>query len=136
MIPILFLVFLCAGLILHGNYPGPKKWQFGINGDEAASVYMSESLPKGALVLAGTPAAVWMARLEYAGLNSADIPTFADDGEFAQWISDNFDAIYIDHSISPYFLEMIEKRIGDEFTRVFVAEDGDYQVLLVTPAKQ
>ena len=77
-----------------------------------------------------------MARLEYAGLNSADIPTFADDVEFERWVSENFDAIYIDHSISPYFLEMIEKRIGKEFSRVFVAEDGDYQVLLVVPSGQ
>lgn len=136
LIPVLLLVFICAGLILHGNYPGPKKWQFGVNGDEAASVYMAESLPKDTLVLAGTPAAVWMARLEYAGLNSADIPTFADDVEFGQWVSQNFDAIYIDHSLSPYFLEMIEKRIGKEFSRVFVAEDGDYQVLLVDPSGQ
>jgi hypothetical protein len=136
LIPKLLLVFLCAGLILHGNYPGPKKWQLGVNGDEAASVYMSESLPKDTIVLAGTPAAVWMARLEYAGLNSADIPTFADDVEFGRWVSENFDAIYIDHNISPYFLEMIEKRIGKEFSRVFVVEDGDYQVLLVVPSGQ
>jgi hypothetical protein len=136
LMPILFLVFLCAGLILHGNYPGPKKWQLGVNGDEAASVYISNSLPKDAVVLAGTPAAVWMARHDYAGLNSTDLPTFADDAEFGSWVSMNFDAIYIDHSISPYFLEMIEKRIGKEFTRVFVAEDGDYQVLTVTPTDQ
>jgi hypothetical protein len=31
---------------------------------------------------------------------------------------------------------MIEKRIGKEFSRVFVAEDGDYQVLLVVPSGQ
>jgi len=134
--PVLLLVFLSAGLVLHGNFPGPKKWQLGVNGDEAASKYMSESLPKDALVLAGNPAAVWMARLEYGGLNSADIPAFEDDADFSKWVSENFDAIYIDHSISPYFLEMIEKRIGREFSRVFVAEDGDYQVLLVEPAGQ
>ncbi len=131
--PILLLVFLCAGLVLHGNYPGPKKWQLGVNGDEAASLYMSQSLSKDSLVLAGTPAAVWMARLKYAGLNSADLPTFADDIEFGRWVYMNFDAIYIDHSISPYYLGMIEKHIGKEFLRVFAAEDGDYQVLLVIP---
>jgi hypothetical protein len=130
---ILLLVFLCAGLVLHGNYPGPKKWQLGVNGDEAASLYMSQSLPKDSLVLAGTPAAVWMARLHYAGLNSADLPTFADEIEFARWVYQNFDAIYIDHTVSPYFLEMIEKRIGKEYLRVFSAEDGDYQVLLAIP---
>lgn len=128
---ILLLIFLCAGLILHGNYPGPKKWQFGVNGDEAASRYMSESLPKEAVVLAGSPAAVWMARLNYAGLNATDIPIFADDVEFGTWVRQNFDAIYIDHTISPYYLDLIEKRIGKDFMRVFVAEDGDYQVLQV-----
>jgi hypothetical protein len=128
---ILLLVFLCAGLILHGNYPGPKKWQFGINGDEAASLFMSESLPNDTVVLAGTPAAVWMARLDYAGLNSADLPTFVDDIDFTRWVYLNFDAIYIDHTVSPYFLEMIEKHIGKEFLRLFAAEEGDYQVLQV-----
>ncbi|MBN2258146.1 MAG: hypothetical protein JW704_10030 [Anaerolineaceae bacterium] len=130
--PILLLVFLCAGLILHGNYPGPKKWQFGVNGDEAASLFMSEYLPRDAVVLAGTPAAVWMSHHDYAGLNSADLHTFADDVDFAHWACLNFDAIYIDHSISPYFLEMIQNRIGKEFQRVFTAEEGDYQVLLTS----
>lgn len=133
--PILFLIFLCAGLILHGNYPGPKSWHLGVDGDEAASFYMSQSLPKNTVVLAGTPAAVWMARLEYAGLNSTDLPTFVNDIEFADWVKRNFDAIYIDHTISPYFLDLIEKRIGKEFLRVFVADDGDYQVLLVNPPR-
>jgi hypothetical protein len=127
----LLLIFLCAGLVLHGNYPGPQKWQFGVNGDEAASLYMSESLPKGAVILAGTPAAVWMSRQTYAGLNSTDIPTFVNDVEFGSWVRQNFDAIYIDHTISPYYLDMIDKRIGKDFIRLFVAEDGDYQVLQV-----
>ncbi len=133
---VLLLVFLCAGLVLHGNYPGPKKWQLGVNGDEAASLYMSKSLPRNSVILAGSPGAVWMARQDYAGLNSADLPAFADDVEFAHWVTLNFDAIYIDHTISPYFLEMIEKRIGKEFLRVFVAEDGDYQVLQIVPSGQ
>jgi hypothetical protein len=136
LVPIMLLVFFCAGLILHGNYPGPKKWQFGVNGDEAASKYMSESLPGDSVVLAGSPAAVWMSRLTFGGLNSPDLPTFENDSDFGQWVCNNFDAIYIDHSISPYYLELIESRIGKEFTRVFIAEDGDYQVLHVdTPCK-
>jgi hypothetical protein len=136
LVPILLLVFFCAGLIMHGNYPGPKKWQLGVNGDEAASVYMADSLSEDAVVLAGTPAAVWMARHEYAGLNSADLPTFEDDAAFGRWVYLNFDAIYIDHSVSANFLGMIEKHIGKEFFRVFVADDGDYQVLLVVPPEQ
>jgi hypothetical protein len=136
LMPILLLVFFCAGLVLHGNYPGPKKWQLGINADEAAALYMSVSLPDDAIVLAGTPAAVWMARLNYAGLNSTDLPTFVDDVEFGRWVSQNFDAIYIDHSISPYFLDLIEKRVGKEFSRVFVADDGDYQVLKVVRSEE
>jgi hypothetical protein len=130
-IPIMLLVFFCAGLILHGNYPGPKKWQLGVNGDEGASKYMTESLPSNSVILAGSPAAVWMARLDYAGLNSTDLPKFTDDVDFGNWVSENFAAVYIDHSISPYYLDLIEKRIGKELVRVFVAEDGDYQVLEV-----
>jgi hypothetical protein len=134
--PITLLMFFCAGLILHGNYPGPKKWQLGVNGDEAASKYMAESLPGDSIVLAGSPAAVWMSRLSYGGLNSTDLPLFENDAVFGQWVRQNFDAIYIDHTISPYYLELIEKRIGKEFNRVFVAEDGDYQVLqIVEPGK-
>ena len=127
----MLLVFFCAGLILHGNYPGPKKWQLGVNGDEGASKYMTESLPSNSVILAGSPAAVWMARLDYAGLNSTDLPKFTDDVDFGNWVSENFAAVYIDHSISPYYLDLIEKRIGKELARVFVAEDGDYQVLEV-----
>lgn len=131
LMPILLLVFFCAGLILHGNYPGPKKWQLGVSGDEAASKYMAESLPGDSVVLAGSPAAVWMSRLKYGGLNSTDLPTFDNEVDFGQWVRQNFDAIYIDHSISPYYLDLIEKRIGKDFDRVFIAEDGDYQVLRV-----
>jgi hypothetical protein len=130
------LIFFCAGLILHGNYPGPKKWQLGANGDEAASKYMRESLPGDSVVLAGSPAAVWMSRLTFGGLNSTDLPIFENDADFGYWVCQNFEAIYIDHSISPYYLNLIEKRIGKDFNRVFLAEDGDYQVLqVVTPCK-
>lgn len=134
--PLMLMVFFCAGLILHGNYPGPKKWQLGFNGDEAASQYMWESLPGDSVVLAGSPAAVWMSRLSFGGLNSTDLPTFESDADFGQWVCQNFDDIYIDHSISPYYLDLIEKRIGKDFNRVFIADDGDFQVLqVVAPCK-
>jgi hypothetical protein len=132
--PILLLVLMCAGLVLTGQLPSPKLRTLGVDADEQASAFMHSNLPKDSLVLSGSPAAVWMAKMKFAGLNATDIPEFKDSDEFADWmIVQDVKAVYVDHTITPYFLTLLYDQMGNHLIQGYLGEEGDYQVLWVKP---
>ena len=130
------LVMVCAGLVLRGGFPPPKIRILGQEGPEAASYYLTQHLTPGSLVLAGSPAVIWNARMIYAGLNSTDIPTLQDAEEFMQWLRDSsFQAVYIDDAISPHYLAWIQSQVGKGLAPGFAGVNSSHQVYLVNPPK-
>jgi hypothetical protein len=130
------MVFLPAGLILHGTFPAPKIRQLGVAGDEQAVLYLREHFPPGALIATGIPGVVQAAGMTSATLSSTDVPVFDDPAEVVRWMREQgMAAVYVDAGLygdNPALWSLIESEIGRGLERVFVAEQGNYQVLLVT----
>lgn len=129
----LLMIFLMA-MVIHGKFPGVKNYKLGQSGDEAASVFMHTQLPQGTTILSGSAPAVFMSGQKLANLNGTDIPVFNNSDEFIDWArAQGFDAIYIDYLMTPYFYEMVMEQLNVNLTRVFEAENGNYQILLINP---
>ncbi len=131
----LFLTFLAAGLVIHGNFPAPKVRTLGQEAREQAVVFMTENLPQGTKVAAGAPGVVWSARMTYSGLASKDVPSDKNPEEFLDWmVRQNIKAVYVDHSLynsNPLIWGLIKENLGQGVERVFSADQGDIQVLLI-----
>jgi hypothetical protein len=131
------LILLCAGLIIHGDFPSPVIPQLGADAREQAVVYLADNLPQGTLVAAASPGPVWMAKMTYAGLAATDVPVDKNSDEFVTWMRDqDIRAVLVDHSLSsenPRLWELIQPQIGTALERVFSGEQGDIQVLLIKP---
>ena len=129
------LLFFAGGIILHGDYAGPKVRVLGQAADERGVLFMIEEFPEGTRVAAGSPGPIIAANMTYMGLASLDVPRFDDSKEFLDWMrGQDIKAIYVDHSLSsdnPFFWELISSEIGQELERGFVADEGDIQVLLI-----
>ncbi|MCI0892673.1 MAG: hypothetical protein J4N65_08980 [Chloroflexi bacterium] len=130
------LLFFAGGIILHGDYAGPKVRVLGQAADERGVLFMIEEFPEGTRVAAGSPGPIIAANMTYMGLASLDVPRFDDSKEFLSWMrGQDIKAIYVDHSLSsdnPFFWELISSEIGQELERGFVADEGDIQVLFLT----
>ena len=129
------LVFFAGGIILHGDYSGPKLRVLGQFSDERGVMFMIDELPEGTRVAAGSPGPIIAAKMTYMGLASLDVPRFDDPKEFLSWMSNQgIEAVYVDHSLSsdnPIYWDLISAEIGQGLQRAFVADEGDIQVLLV-----
>ncbi len=75
--------------------------------------------------------------MTYSAMGSTDVPKDKNDQEFLDWmVRQDIRAVYVDHSLynsNPAVWELIKPQIGQGLERVFVAEQGDIQVLLVKP---
>lgn len=130
------LLFLCVGVILRGGFPSPKLRQLGIDPKEQAVVFLAENYPSDTFVGAGSPGVVWASNMRYAGLASTDVPVGRDPEGFLQWLRDQgIELIYVDHdltSFSPAVWTLVEPLIDNGLERVFILEDGDFQILNVS----
>ncbi len=132
--PALFIL-LCAGLVIRGGFPTPTFPAVQETAKAQASLYLAENLAPGTKVAAGAPGVVWSARMTYASLTSPDVPQDKSAAEFLDWmVRQDIRAIYVDHSLyntNPFLWDLIKARIGDGIERVFTADDGDIQVLVI-----
>ena len=128
-----FLVVLAVGIIVRGGYPSPKLPVLGVDPKEQAVVFLSETFQEGTFVGAGSPGVVWAAKMNYAGLNSSDVPVNRSSEEFIDWMRDQgIEIVYIDHSLynsAPRVWELIEPQIGLSLNRIFILEQGNFQIL-------
>ena len=129
------LVMLMVGLVLHGNYSSPKIQRLGKNADEQAVVYLMEHFPRGTKVGAGSPAVVWMSKLEFMMITGADVPAFERSEDFYNWLCrEGIQAVYLDYSISnqaPFFWELIQQESGHGLTEVFNENAGSNRIYIV-----
>ncbi len=129
------LVLFAAGLVLHGDYPSPKQRVLGVEAREQAAIFMAENLERGTLVAAAAPATVWSAHMTFANLTAMDVPSNRSPEAFVDWLrSQGIRVVYIDHvltSNNPVLWELMNAQIGSGLERVFSADEGDVQVLIV-----
>lgn len=134
---LLLSVFLAAGLVLRGAFPSPKIRQLGVAADEQAVLYLRQHFPPGTLVAAGRPGVLWSAGMAPATLSSADVPAFDDPAEVLRWMREQgMQAVYVDSGLygdNPGLWKLIEPEIGTGFEVGFIGDQGNVQVLLVTP---
>lgn len=133
----IFLLLLCAGIVIRGEFPSPKIRVLGTDPKEQAVVFMMENFPPDTTIAAGAPGVVWAAKMGYGGLASRDVPRERTSQEFLQWLSDQgIEAIYVDHglyNVLPVLWDLIEPQIGDGLERVFEVDRGNYQILILKP---
>ena len=134
---IAFFTVVCAGLILRGGFPSPTIRVLGQAPDEKAVLFLRSEFPPGTFVGAGAPGAVVLAGMTPATLTGTDVPSGRTPEGFMQWIRDQgIQAIYVDPLLtheSPAIWSHLNVQIGKGLERVFVAEEGNYQVLRVLP---
>lgn len=130
-----WLVLLLAGVILRGDFPSFKVRVLGDDPREQALLALYEYMDEGDLVAAREPGMVVAARMTPLTLASTTVPLDLPDDEFMDWLIDQgVVAVYADHmyASSPAIWELIQPSIGVELERVFTADGGDIQILLVT----
>jgi hypothetical protein len=130
------LILFSAGLILRGGYPSPKMPIYGEDPKEQAVAFLSETFPQGTYVGAGSPGVVWASKMDYAGISASDAPVDRSSEDFIDWMKEQgIEVIYVDHSLyngAPKVWELIEPQIGHGLERIFILEQGNYQVLEMT----
>ncbi|HEX9870857.1 MAG TPA: hypothetical protein VGC99_20140 [Candidatus Tectomicrobia bacterium] len=133
LLPLLLL--FASGLLLHGDYPGPKQRILGVAADEQAVLLMVEEFEPGTRVAAGSPGPIYAARMTYMGLTSLDVPMFATSEEFLVWAdAEGIKALYVDSSLSydnPHYWQLISSEIGRGLERIFAGDEGNIQVLVM-----
>ena len=129
------LLLFSAGLLLHGDYPGPKVRTLGDAADESAVLFLQETYENDTRIAAGSPGPIYTARMRYMGLTSLDVPQTDTPQQFLEWMrNQGIEAVYVDASLSsgnPYLWEQITALTGDGLERIFVADEGDIQVLFL-----
>ena len=130
------ILLLSAGLLLHGDYPGPKIRALGVAADESAVLFLQENYDRGTPIAAGSPGPIYTARMRYMGLTSLDVPLKDTPLQFLEWMQDQgIEAVYVDESLSsgnPYLWQQISALTGNGLEMVFIADEGDIQVLDLT----
>jgi hypothetical protein len=131
--PFMFLLLLCAGILIRGEFPSPKLRELGSDPKEQAVHFMMETFPSDTVLAAGSPGVVLAAKLNCAVLASDDVPQDRPSLEFLQWLEDQgVDAIYVDHdlyNVLPVLWTLIEPQVGEGLERVFETDRGNYQIL-------
>ena len=130
------LLLFSAGLLLHGDYPGPKDRTLGEAADESAVLFLQETYDRGTRIAAGSPGPIYTARMRYMGLTSLDVPRDVTPQQFLEWMQmQGIEAVYVDATLSsgnPYLWGQISALTGDGLERIFLADEGDIQVLSLT----
>jgi hypothetical protein len=127
------LIFFCAGLIIRGGYPSPTIRKLGLDPKEQAVAFLTENYDPNTLVGTGSPGVVWASKMKAANLTSTDVPTGRSPEAFLEWMKgQGIEVIYVDHDLyvpSPAIWRLIDPQIGLGLNRVFILEDGNFQVL-------
>jgi hypothetical protein len=127
------LIALSAGLIIAGEQPSPVLRTLGTEAKEQAVVYLNAHLKAGSKVAAGAPGVPWASKMEFANLSAPDVPVGRTPDHFIDWlVSQNVQMIYVDHNLynsNPTVWDLLKPEIGGRLERVFVADEGDVQIL-------
>ncbi|MFZ6026458.1 MAG: hypothetical protein ACOYYS_01970 [Chloroflexota bacterium] len=130
-----FLVLLCVGVSLRSGFPGPSAYRLGTDPKEQAIIYLMENFPPDTPVAGGAPGVVWAAKMTYIGLGDLGVPKDQGFDGLVNWLyAQGVRAIFIDPAVyqdNPAVWALLKDQIGVRLERVFSADDGDIQILLL-----
>ena len=76
-----------------------------------------------------------MAKMKVANLTSTDVPLDRTPEAFVDWLdSQQVQAVFVDQTLSsnnPKLWKLLESQVGIGLERIFSADQGDIQILLV-----
>jgi hypothetical protein len=128
------LLALSLGLIIRGPYPSPGFRSLGDNSDEKAVAFMIENLEPGSKVVSFAPGHVLAAKMAYLRFPESLRQAETSD-ELYQWLIDNdvkaILSVHLLRTLEPQIWEFVEDQIDVNLERVFRADPGDIQVILV-----
>jgi hypothetical protein len=126
-------LLLALGLIIRGGYPSPELPAYGKTDLDRSVYFLQEELPNGSQVLAGAPAYIWAARMRYGGINSFDIPEFANEEEFLRWIRvQDIKAVYVDRFFPATFSNLVNSLVGEGLREVYTTPNREIVIYFVT----
>jgi hypothetical protein len=119
-------IMLAMALIIRGGYPSPELPVYGQTDIERSVYVLQDNFPSGSNILAGAPANVWAARMNYFGINSYDIPDFSDSQEFYDWLKiQEVKAVYIDTNFPEYYRSYINDLDGSVLQEIYITPERD-----------
>jgi hypothetical protein len=131
-------ILLCAGLVIHGNFPSPDFEPLGKFADEQAVIYLVTHFPPGAGIGAAAPGPVWMAKMSYGGLVGLDVPENKTSDGFLQWMREQkIQAVYVDSTLyngNDWLCNLLQAQIGKGLERVYEGDQGNIQILRLKSA--
>ncbi len=128
-------LLLAVALIMRGAYPSPELPSYGRSDVERSVLFLQEVLPPDSTVLAGAPAMVWAARMDYAGINSYDIPAFESSEDFMTWLTvQDIQAVYVDLHFPDVYADIVSTLAGGGLEEVYSTPERDILIYLVEDA--
>jgi hypothetical protein len=119
-------IVLAMALVIRGGYPSPVLPVYGQNDIERSVYALQDHFNPDSHVLAGAPANVWAARMQYYGINSYDIPDFADAQEFYDWLKiQDIRAIYVDAHFPDFYRGYVNELDGELLTEIYTTPERD-----------
>ncbi len=129
-------VILAMSLVIRGGYSSPELPVYGQNDIERSVYVLQENFIPDSHVLAGAPANVWAARMQYYGINSYDIPDFADAQSFYEWLRiQDIQAVYIDTNFPDFYRSYIHDLDGDLLTEIYATPERDILIYRLVEAE-
>lgn len=132
--PAIYLLIFITGIIVRGQFPSPIIRTIGIDPKEQMVAYITQEFDKGTFIASGAPGVIWASKMDYAGLISTDFPVNRNSEELYVWMREQgIEAIYVDHGLynaAPKIWDLIEDQIGSGWVRIFIVDQGNYQVLV------
>jgi len=126
------LILAAAGIVLRQGFPSPIQRNLGESEPEQAVIFMTENLPAGSIVAAGSPGYIQAARLGTFVLAATDTPYDLNSADFIEWIKDQgVDYLFADYSLvaeNASLWALIEPGIGEQFELLFTSSGGDIRI--------
>jgi hypothetical protein len=125
------LLFFIVGILLHGPFSGFGQRITVLPAEEQALLAMTDKLPKGARVLAGSPGVIYAANMTYMGLASTDVPVFSTSDAFDEWlVAQAIKGVYIDETMTidnQVYWKLLQELAG-KYEVIFQDPGGEIQV--------
>ncbi len=130
-------LILVVAVIMRGGFLSPELPVYGRSDVERSVYFLQDNLSEDSLILAGAPAMIWAARMDYAGINSYDIPSFESPQAFLSWVEvQGMDAIYVDLHFPALYRQMVEALSGQGLVEVYATPERDIVIYLVGEPSQ
>lgn len=129
-----FVALLCAGMVVHGEYPSPAFRTLGENSEEQAVMALRQALPPHAHVLAAVPGPALAAKMQDVWVMDGSIDVHTPQELMALLKELDAQAIYVEPNFctqAPELWAVIRSLEGQGLERIFQIDPGSIQIFRV-----